>query len=129
VKLDRDYHAGRDDLWYPVDWDRDGNIDLLAGVSDWRDYGWDDAFNEKRRVDARSAARLRLFPSQHGTNEQPALRQAVRVEPVDQYGSPSPNPVDWFGRGRWDLIAGSFLDSITLFRNSGNGLLARRAGA
>jgi hypothetical protein len=47
VKIERDYHAGRDDLWYPVDWDGDGTIDLLNGVSDWRDYGWDDAFNEK----------------------------------------------------------------------------------
>jgi hypothetical protein len=38
---------------------------------------------------------------------------------VDLYGSPSPNLVDWFGRGVLDLIAGSFLDTITSFRNAG----------
>ena len=27
----------------PADWDGDGRIDLLIGVSDWREYGWDDA--------------------------------------------------------------------------------------
>ncbi|MGH9627366.1 MAG: FG-GAP repeat domain-containing protein, partial [Bryobacteraceae bacterium] len=47
VKIERSYHVGRDDLWYPTDWDGDGKIDLLNGVSDWREYGWDDAFNEK----------------------------------------------------------------------------------
>ena len=47
VELPRNYHVGRDDLWYPVDWDGDGRIDILAGVSDWRDYGWDDAFNSR----------------------------------------------------------------------------------
>ena len=45
--LKRSYHVGRDDVWLPVDWDGDGKIDLLNGVSDWRDYGWDDAFNSK----------------------------------------------------------------------------------
>ena len=46
VRLERDYHIGRDDMWQPFDWDGDGRIDLLTGVSDWREYGWDDAFDE-----------------------------------------------------------------------------------
>ena len=50
-----------------------------------------------------------------------ALAEPVMVQaggkPIDQYGSPAPNPVDWFGRGRLDLIAGEFLDRITLFRS------------
>jgi hypothetical protein len=123
VKLDRDYHIGRDDLWYPVDWDRDGTIDLLTGVSDWRDYGWDDAFNEKGEWSRGPLHGYVYFHRNAGTNQHPVFAKPVRVEPVDQYGSPSPNPVDWFGRGRLDLIAGSFLDSVTLFRNGGNGLL------
>ena len=45
VPLKRSYHIGRDDMWQPFDWDGDGRIDLLTGVSDWRDYGWDDAFD------------------------------------------------------------------------------------
>ena len=59
------YHIGRDDLWYPVDWDGDGKIDILAGVSDWRDYGWDDAFNPKGEWTRGHLSRLRLVPPQY----------------------------------------------------------------
>lgn len=123
VKIGREYHAGRDDLWHPVDWDRDGRIDLLIGVSDWREYGWDDAFNERGEWTRGPLHGFVYFHRNIGTNEQPVYATPVRLEPVDQYGSPAPNPVDWFGRGRWDLIAGSFLDAVTLFRNGGGGLL------
>lgn len=35
IDLPRDYWVGRDDQWFPADWDGDGRIDILAGVSDW----------------------------------------------------------------------------------------------
>jgi len=34
IELPRDYHVGSSDLWHPVDWDADGNIDLLVGTND-----------------------------------------------------------------------------------------------
>lgn len=127
VKLHRDYHVGRDDLWYPTDWDGDGKIDVLTGVSDWRDYGWDDAFNEKGEWTRGPLHGYVWFHRNTGSNAEPVFDKPLKLEaggrPIDQYGSPAPNPVDWFGRGRLDLIAGSFLDSITLYRNGGNGLL------
>ncbi|MGD0774237.1 MAG: VCBS repeat-containing protein [Candidatus Solibacter sp.] len=123
VPLTQNYWVGRDDLWYPVDWDGDGKIDLLVGVSDWRDYGWDDAFNEKGEWTRGPLHGYVYFHRNLGSNAEPRYAEGVLVEaggkPIDQYGSPVPNPVDWLGQGRFDLIAANFIDSITLFRNTG----------
>jgi len=126
VKLPRGYHAGRDDLWYPVDWDGDGRIDVLAGVSDWRDYGWDDAFDARGNWTRGPLHGYVWFHRNIGSNQTPRYAPPVRLEAggrvIDQYGSPAPNPVVWFGSGRLDLIAAEFLDKIYLFRNNGRGL-------
>jgi hypothetical protein len=123
VHLPRGYWVGRDDLWNPVDWDGDGTIDLLVGVSDWRDYGWDDAFNEKGEWTLGRIHGYVYFHRNLGTNMQPRYAEPVLLEaggkPIDQYGSPVPNPVDWLGAGRLDLIGANFIDTITLFRSTG----------
>jgi hypothetical protein len=41
--------------------------------------------------------------------------------PFDQYGSPVPNPVDWDGDGKLDLILANFVDTVFLARNTGSG--------
>lgn len=123
VDLPRSYWIGRDDLWHPVDWDGDGRIDILAGVSDWRDYGWDDAFNEKGEWTRGPIHGYVWFHRNTGSNERPQYASPVLLEaggrPIDLRGSPAPMPVDWFGRGVLDLIGGDFVDTITLFRNVG----------
>src|SRR5262245_10135174 len=128
IQLPRSYHVGRDDLWYPVDWDGDGRIDIVTGVSDWREYGWDDAFNSRGEWTRGPLHGYVWFHRNVGTNERPVYAEPVALQaggkPIDQYGSPAPNPVDWFGRGRLDLIVGEFLDRVTLFRNTGGALAA-----
>ncbi|MBK9166815.1 MAG: VCBS repeat-containing protein [Bryobacterales bacterium] len=123
IDLPRDYWIGRDDFWYPVDWDGDGAIDVLAGVSDWRDYGWDDAFDAEGKWTRGPLRGPVYFHRNLGTSAQPRYAPPVLLHaagrPIDQYGSPVPQPVDWLGVGRLDLLAGSFVDAITLFRNSG----------
>ena len=124
VDLPSEYHIGRDDLWYPVDWDGDGKTDVLTGVSDWREYGWDDAFDEHGKWTRGPLHGYVYWFRNTGSNETPRYAPPVQIEaagrPIDQYGSPTPNPVDWLARGRFDLIASNFIDSVTLFRNTGS---------
>ncbi len=126
VELKRDYHIGRDDLWYPVDWDGDGKIDVLAGVSDWREYGWDDAFNEKGEWYRGPLHGYVYFHRNRGTNEAPVYDDPVKVmaggKVIDQYGTPAPMAVDWFGTGRLDLLLANFIDRVFVARNNGQGL-------
>jgi hypothetical protein len=124
VELPREHHVGRDDLWNPVDWDADGAIDLLTGVSDWREYGWDNAFNEKGEWINGPVRGFIYFHRNIGTNEHPrfAPPQPLQADgkTLELRGSPAPNPVDWFGRGRLDLIGGDFIDTVTIFENDGS---------
>jgi len=128
VKLDREYHIGRDDMWFPVDWDRDGRIDVLAGVSDWREYGWDDAFNAKGEWTRGPLHGYVWWHRNVGSNAAPVWARPVQLQAdgrvVDQYGSPSPNAVDWFGRGRLDLLVGNFIDSVRVLAAGDAGLTA-----
>jgi hypothetical protein len=121
VKLPRGYHVGRDDMWRPVDWDGDGRIDLLTGVSDWRDYGWDDAYNENGAWTRGPLHGYVWFHRNKGSNDRPDYEAPVQLRAggkiLDQYGSPAPNPVDWFGAGRLDLILGNFVDRVFIARN------------
>ncbi|MBL8217639.1 MAG: VCBS repeat-containing protein [Bryobacterales bacterium] len=114
--FERDYHVGRDDLWYPVDWDGDGKLDALNGTSDWREYGWDDAYD--------SAGKWLRGPL-HGfvyfyKNTGAGFAKPAKL-PVDLYGAPVPNPVDWDNDGKLDLIAANFIDTVFFVRNNGNG--------
>ena len=77
-----------------------------------------------RRVDPRPAARLRLLPSQ--PRHQRRSRATPKASCSRPAASPSintaaPCPIRWTGsaRGRLDLIGASFIDTITLFRNTG----------
>ena len=111
--LKRSYHVGRDDLWIPADWDGDGKIDLLNGVSDWRDYGWDDAFNSRGEWQRGPLHGYVYFWRNTGTNAAPSYAEPVKL-PVDTYGSPAPQLFRWRAEGKPDLLLGSFLDYVTL---------------
>jgi hypothetical protein len=110
--LQRSYHVGRDDLWLPADWDGDGLIDLLNGVSDWRDYGWDDAFDAKGVWTRGPLHGYVYFWKNTGTNAEP-IYQGPEKLPVDSYGSPAPQLLPW-KRGQPDLLLGSFLDYVSV---------------
>lgn len=116
VSLPRTYHVGRDDLWYPVDWDGDGAIDILNGVSDWRDYGWDDAFSPKGEWTRGPLHGYVYFWRNEGTNQSPKFIRPVKL-PFDQYGTPAPNPIDWDGDGKLDLVLANFIDRVFLWKN------------
>ncbi|MBN1987204.1 MAG: hypothetical protein JW761_12920, partial [Prolixibacteraceae bacterium] len=37
----------RFNLWRYVDYENDGDLDIVIAIDDWQDYGWDNAFNAK----------------------------------------------------------------------------------
>jgi len=124
INLPRNIHIGRDDLWHPVDWDGDGAIDIITGVSDWRDYGWDDAFDSKGNWYRGPLHGYVYLHRNLGTNAAPIYAEPVKLraggKDIDQYGSPIPNPVDWDNDGDLDLIGSNFIDTVTLFKNEGS---------
>lgn len=128
LPIERTYHVGRDDLWFPVDWDRDGRIDLLNGTSDWREYGWDDAFDSQGKWLRGPLHGYVYLYRNAGTNQSPRYETprplTAAGKPIDTYGSPAPNAVDWLGDGKWSLVTGSFVDYVSLHRAGSAGLQA-----
>ncbi|HSJ02890.1 MAG TPA: hypothetical protein VK956_10575, partial [Verrucomicrobium sp.] len=39
----------RANMWRSVDYDGDGLLDIMVGVGDWTEYGWDNAYDENGR--------------------------------------------------------------------------------
>ncbi|MEN8202435.1 MAG: VCBS repeat-containing protein [Bacteroidota bacterium] len=117
------FHSGRANQWKYADYNGDGIFDLIIGVSDWREYGWDDAFNSEGIWTNGPLHGYVYWVKNNGTNKKPDYGKARKIladgEPLDVYGWPSPNLVDWDSDGDLDLICGEFLDRITFFENSG----------
>lgn len=109
--------------WHYVDYDGDGVLDLVVGIGEWTEYGWDNAYDERGKW-MRGPLRGWVFLLRNkGTTAKPDYEPAVKVEaggePVDVYGMPSPNMADFDGDGDLDLICGEFMDGFTYFRNVG----------
>lgn len=46
-KLDLPFKRTRANQWKLIDWEHDGDLDLIVGIGVWDDYGWDDAWDEE----------------------------------------------------------------------------------
>ncbi len=106
--------------WRLADWEGDGDLDLLVGVGDWGDYGWDDAYDSEGRwtngpLHGFVYLALRQADGSFGEPEK-LLADGM---PVDVYGMPSPSLADFDSDGDLDLICGEFLDGFTYFENTG----------
>lgn len=117
------FHTGRSNQWRYFDYNGDGVLDLIIGVSDWREYGWDDAYNEQGEwVNGPLRANVHWMENL-GTNEEPDYAEAKMVmvgdQPIEVYGMPSPSFADFNGDGLPDIVCGEFLDRLTFFENIG----------
>ncbi|WP_339742858.1 VCBS repeat-containing protein [uncultured Rubinisphaera sp.] len=109
--------------WSYVDYEGDGDLDLVIGQGHWDDYGWDDAFDEQGNWTRGPLHGFVYLVENKGTTEKPDYQKPQYVQAggknVDVYGMPSPNFADFDQDGDLDLLCGDFIDGFTYFQNIG----------
>ncbi|MFT6809072.1 MAG: hypothetical protein ACJA01_002304 [Saprospiraceae bacterium] len=106
--------------WKWVDYEDDGDMDIIIGMDSWGDYGWDNAFNKQGEwVNGPLQGFVYLIENEKGIYKLKG-KVAAGGEPIDVYGAPSPNFADFDGDGDLDIICGEFIDKMTWFENIGS---------
>lgn len=131
TQLTTGYGNVRAKQWKMADYDGDGLHDLIVGEGYWGEYGWDNAYDRQGSWTNGPLRGWVYLLRNTGTNATPDYETPRRIEaggkPVDVYGMPSPNLVDFDNDGDLDLLCGEFLDGFTYFQNTGSGTSPRYA--
>lgn len=105
--------------WKYVDYEGDGDLDIIVGIQDGEDYGWDGGFDKNGKwLSGPLHGYVYLIENVNGKYE---LKDKILAggKPIDVYGIPSPNFSDFDNDGDLDIICGEFIDKFTWFENIG----------
>ncbi|HDZ06748.1 FG-GAP-like repeat-containing protein [Maribacter sp.] len=117
--FDKLHNKIRFNQWKYVDYENDGDLDIIVGIQDGEDYGWDNAFNDNGAwTNGPLHGYVYLIENVNGTYELKNKITAGGV-PIDVYGAPTPNFDDYDNDGDLDIICGEFMDKFTWFENIG----------
>jgi hypothetical protein len=118
------FYIGRGNHWTRVDFDGDQTLDLIIGVGDWREYGWDDAFDSQGRWTHGPLHGYVYVMRNEGSNARPRFGEPMQLlaggKTLDMFGAPTPQFADWDRDGDLDLVCGEFLDRLMYFENTGS---------
>ncbi|MFI4912200.1 MAG: FG-GAP repeat domain-containing protein [Sedimentisphaeraceae bacterium JB056] len=114
----------RANQWKYCDYEGDGDIDIIVGVGDWTDYGWDNAYDKNGKWLNGPLHGYVYLIENIATTEKPQYKEPVKIEAdgkvIDVYGMPSPNLADFDNDGDLDIMCGEFIDKLTYFENIGS---------
>lgn len=118
--FDKLHNKIRFNQWKYVDYENDGDLDIVVGIQDGEDYGWDNAFDENGKwTNGPLHGFVYLIENVNGNYE---LKEKILAggSPIDVYGAPSPSFEDFDNDGDLDIICGEFRDKFTWFENVGS---------
>jgi hypothetical protein len=109
----------RSNMWSYADYDSDGNQDIIVGIDDWGEYGWDNAYDHNGNwTNGPLRGYLKLYENKDGLYIYKGKIMAGG-KPLETFGAPGANMADFNGDGKPDIICGEFLDKLTWYENTG----------